>query len=226
MRTATHPTRTSASDRLRVDTVLENARGGRLGITFAPGKRGPGIGCIWNRDLPADLDRLVALGTNVLCVLLPEEEMVQLGIAGEIVEAERRGLAVHHLPIVDGDVPKDLDAFDALVEHVAAHLESGRHIVVHCKGGLGRAGMVAACTLLRVGVFQTVRDAIAEVRRCRSASSIENRWQEDFVAAYAVRLTKEMCERSPSLRGSSHVGGHKWVKTGPAKSQRPRRQRS
>ncbi len=54
--------RTSVTDPLRI-AWLATPRGWRVGLTFAPGKRGPSTeGARWERDLDADLDVLVADG--------------------------------------------------------------------------------------------------------------------------------------------------------------------
>ena len=55
--------RTSATDPIQVAwlPVDVGARGGRLGLTFAPGKHAPStLGRPWARDLAADLDRMCA----------------------------------------------------------------------------------------------------------------------------------------------------------------------
>jgi cyclin-dependent kinase inhibitor 3 len=55
---------------------------------------------------------------------------------------------------------------------------------VHCKGGVGRAGLVAACVLLATEAQSTAADAIAEVRRRRCKTAVETTRQEEFVAKY------------------------------------------
>ncbi|WP_245286767.1 hypothetical protein [Bradyrhizobium sp. ARR65] len=48
-------------------------------------------------------------------------------------------------------------------------LRRGDDIVVHCKGGLGRAGMIAARLLVELGM--TPEEAIKEVRRVPKGAS-------------------------------------------------------
>jgi len=50
-------------------------------------------------------------------------------------------------------------------------------------GGLGRTGLIAACTLVTLG--RTAAEAIAEVRAARGPRCVENRDQERFVEMYA-----------------------------------------
>ena len=61
---------------------------------------------------------------------------------------------------------------------------SGRALV-HCKGGLGRAGMVA--TKMLIDYDSSAKEAIAEVRRARSPNVIETREQERNFAKLAER---------------------------------------
>lgn len=69
------------------------------------------------------------------------------------VEVEARGMEWHHLPIIDADIPRE--PFDAAWPQVGpvlrAHLAAGHRIVLHCLGGLGRTGTIAARLLIEMG---------------------------------------------------------------------------
>ncbi len=159
-----------------VATDLER---GRLGITFAPGKKtSSSFGGDWDRDLDSDLDRLAGrYGVDVLVSLVEARELVDLGIPDLVAAAEGRGIAVLRLPIPDGGTA-DAGPARQIVQAAASLARSGRHVVFHCRGGLGRAGTLAACTLVHLGA--TPDEAIAEVRRARPGA-IENPAQERFV---------------------------------------------
>ncbi len=53
------------------------------------------------------------------------------------------------LPIVDGTVPRSLDAMAEILDVIDAHLRDGRLVYVHCLGGIGRTGTVVGCWLAR-----------------------------------------------------------------------------
>ena len=74
------------------------------------------------------------------------------------------------------------------VNQIRARLSIGEHIVVHCRGGLGRAGTVAACILVSDGMEATA--AIKLVRTSRPGD-IETRGQEAFVRGFAGWLDRE-----------------------------------
>ena len=157
---------------------------GRLGLTFAPGKKAPGSnGDHWERDLGADLDRLVLVhGAQVLVPLIEDHELRSLGIEPLVAEAERRGLVVDRLSIRDGGLPGRRAATD-LVARISAHLDAGRTVVVHCRGGFGRAGTIGGCTLVSRGVAPEA--ALAALREARGPRCPENAQQVGFIRGFA-----------------------------------------
>jgi len=58
------------------------------------------------------------------------------------------------------------------------------NVVLHCLGGLGRSGMVAACALVDAGLAPD--DAIRLVREHRSPRAVETRTQEEFVHRFRM----------------------------------------
>ena len=178
--------KTSASDPIRVDFVPVSALGlpGRIGMTFAPGKKAPGIGGSWDRDLVADLDRLRDVyRTSMLVSLVEDDELRHLGITALADGCAALGMQLVRFPIVDGDVPRSLADFDALVERIVATAREGGNVVVHCRGGLGRTGLVAAACLVACG--HAPAEAVRLVRRSRPGT-VETGEQERFVEEYAA----------------------------------------
>ena len=157
---------------------------GRLGLTFAPGKKARALnGDRWERDLGADLDRLVQIhGAQVLVPLIEDHELRSLGIDLLVAEAERRGLVVDRLQIRDGGLPERRAAGD-LVARIGVHLNAGRTVVVHCRGGLGRAGTIGGCTLVSRGVAPEM--ALAALRAARGPGCPENSQQVGFITSFA-----------------------------------------
>ncbi len=179
--------RTSETDPIQVAGIVSDlgGRGGRIGVTFAPGKHAPStLGRPWHRDLAADLDRLrEGHGVDALVSLVTDEELRWMRIPDLVPEAESRGIAVLRLSVPDGGTP-DRAAASKVVQAAVSLARSGRHVVFHCRGGLGRAGTMAACALVELGT--PAEAAIAQVRRARPGA-IENRQQEDFVRRFGRR---------------------------------------
>ena len=72
-----------------------------------------------------------------------------------------------------------------LVAEIIKRCQSGERVVIHCNGGLGRAGTMAACVRIALGLDGGAAEAIAMVRKLRSPRAIETREQEDFVERFA-----------------------------------------
>ena len=75
-------------------------------------------------------------------------------------------------------------------------------MLVHCKGGQGRAGTIAARLLIDCG--WTPADALAVVRATREGA-VENRMQENFVSAL-VPLPEAVPSPSPAVIKDRAVG--------------------
>lgn len=188
-----HQAKTSKSHPIRVDFLPPEALEppGRLGLTFAPGKKADETDSRWERDLEADLRRLrEEYHTEVLVSLLERKEYSELGIPELFRKAGEMGMEVLRLPIPEYGVPIDPEAenYGPLIEDVAKRLEEGQTVVIHCRGGLGRSGMVAASVLVALG--RPAGEAIQIVREARKGA-VETPDQEDRVRWFEMELQAE-----------------------------------
>lgn len=177
-----------SADRLRVDWVPTALWPGRLGLTFAPGKQGPSVyqpGVTHVRDLQTDLQTLVCEGAHVVAPLIEPFEYGVLDIEAYPEVAAACGLTVAAFPIPDGCAPGDPESFAVYLEGLLEQLLNGQVVVVHCRGGLGRAGLVAACLLVQMGLDADA--AIRLVRQTRSPHAIETAEQEAFIHRFGGR---------------------------------------
>jgi len=174
--------RTSVSHPLQIATVVSGVSGlGRVGVTFCPGKYDPyGMTGPWNRDLARDLDMIRNWGAAAVVTLLEPEELTLLRVERLGEEVSRRNMLWFHLPIVDTKIPDDDFEREWAVagEKLRSILRSGSDVVVHCRGGLGRAGTIAARLLIELG--SEPETAMASVRAVRPGA-IENDEQEMYV---------------------------------------------
>jgi predicted protein tyrosine phosphatase len=169
---------------IRVDFVAPESHGlpGRLGLTIAPGKWRPGLDPGSDTILRDDLLRLRdAYGARLLVTLLEEFEMTRLAIPELLPTARKLGLATLWFPVPDVTAPADLDATVVVVDRIVASLSAGETVVVHCRGGLGRSGTIAACCLVARG--RGPAEAIRSVREVRPGA-VEAREQEAFVKRF------------------------------------------
>ena len=186
--------RTSESHPIRVDFIESDtlSLSGRIGMTIAPGMKASSAAGRWDRDLQSDLDRLRRhYGTEVLVSLMEPEELEAYGIPDLIEVAREAGIEVLHFPITDVRTPRKSESkeYAKLVSRIVELLGEGKAVVVHCRGGLGRTGTVAASVLVALGY--PARDAIGEVRKARSERAVETRDQERYVE----RFEKEWRDR-------------------------------
>lgn len=170
------------NDTLRIAEIAWPSGHGMIGVTFAPGKTQSGaLSGSHARDLAADLDVIAAWNAAAVVTLLEPFELEALRIPTLGEEVRRRFMEWHHHPIVDGDVPDA--AFEAawpdLSSRLRRLLDLGGRVLVHCKGGLGRAGSVAARLLVEAGV---PADAAIETVRAARPGAIETLPQERWVA--------------------------------------------
>lgn len=173
---------------LRIDWLpdehLADGRAGRLGLTVLPGKHGPSLrypGRVYRRVLADDLATLGAAGVRRLLLLVEDRELERWGDVEIVEHAAEQGITVERRPIPDGDPPATLAAMDAIAAWLDAARERG-NAAVACMGGVGRAGTIAACALVRAG--HPAHEAIGIVRRTRHPTAVETSAQERFVAAY------------------------------------------
>lgn len=178
--------RTSTTDPLRIATI-DVPNGGAIGITFAPGKRQLNAlsGGTWARNLEADLSAISAWGANTLVTLLEPQELAALAIPELATRAAAVGLEWYGLPITDGAAPNDrfLGPWLTLCPQFTRALQAGQRVVVHCKGGLGRAGTVACLLMHDLRLAKSVDQAVAMVRAVRPGA-IETPEQETFLKAW------------------------------------------
>ena len=181
--------RTSVTHPIGVNWVEQNIGegAGALGITFAPGKKARSMfGKPWNRDLTLDLDRLKAFHrVDALVSLIEDFELEKLSIPTLVSNCNQRRISIFRSPIVDGSVPS-MEQAQSIAQHAATLSRAGQRVVFHCKGGLGRAGTLCACTLVLLG--HNPHDAIEQTRKHRPGA-IENLRQEQFVHTFARRLS-------------------------------------
>lgn len=173
--------KTSLSHPLQIATVNVGPGMGRIGITFCPGKvQNSAYSGPWSRNLDCDLDIIRDWGAVAVVTLVEDHELVALQVTAMQSSVESRHMTWYHLPITDVSVPdmRFHEAWPRVGAQLRHRLHNGFDILVHCKGGLGRAGMVAATLLVEIGL--TPSKAMDLVRAVRPGA-IETLEQENFV---------------------------------------------
>ena len=111
-----------------------------------------------------------ARGIDTIVSMLPPDEASELGLGNEDALCASQDLAFVNYPIVD----------------LTARIRAGEAVAVHCRAGIGRSGMVTACTLIALG--DDTGDAVRMVSKARGVSIPDTVTQADFIAGFATSL--------------------------------------
>lgn len=139
---------------------------GAIGVARLPGMGG---------DLAGDLAAIGRFAPGLVVSMTEADEMRALG-AGALPEA-LRALRIDwaHFPIVDFGTPPAGSDWSALAARCHAQLDAGARVLLHCRGGKGRSGMVALRLMVERGEAPVA--ALARLRAARPGA-VETRAQE------------------------------------------------
>jgi protein-tyrosine phosphatase len=118
---------------------------------------------------------------------MEDHEFDILGVRQLPFKAMEKGMLWFHLPIRDVSIPdfRFHDRWSGIGLRLMNTLIEGGRVVVHCRGGLGRSGMIAALLLIEAGVGS--KEAVNLVRKARPGA-IETVQQEAYVRGYRPML--------------------------------------
>lgn len=116
-------------------------------------------------QLRADLAQVKAFGAEMVLTLVEPEEREALGCADLPQAVQDLGMAWRQFPIVDFGVPDDDADWAALSSELRAILARGGRLMVHCRGGCGRTGMIALRLMVDTG--EEPGAALARLRAVR-----------------------------------------------------------
>jgi protein-tyrosine phosphatase len=149
---------------------------------------GPYPGAPSEAESRAKLTALLDLGVRRVIDLTEEGELAPYApLLAELAAA--RGVEVAHvrMPIRDVDVPTVAE-MRAILAELRAAADAGEIAYLHCWGGVGRTGTVAACLLIEDGCApEAVMDELRRLRRGtarRERISPETPEQRGFVTRW------------------------------------------
>lgn len=119
---------------------------------------------------------------SVLC-LLEDTESTKLGLANEQSACCAANILYHRFPIPDFGTPR-IEKLHLLISRLADDLKAGQNIAVHCRGGIGRTGLVCCCLLVASGM--DADSGIDLVSTKRGCSVPETAAQTDMIRHFAL----------------------------------------
>lgn len=123
---------------------------------------------------------------TVLSLLTPNEES-DLDLVAESRTAVDAGLKFRSLPIPDRQVPSSPSQVAPVLDELDSDLSAGDNVVVHCRQGVGRAGMIAACLLVLRGADPA--SAVDSVGQARGTAVPETLEQRHWIDLFASNLS-------------------------------------
>jgi len=129
------------------ELTLNPVTSATAGLLFTPCPGTKGV------DIRQSLQQLKDAGAKALITLTPDEEMAQLQVRDIPTICKELDLLWFFCPIADDHAPghdfaKGWQQASPMVQQL---LRQGHKVAIHCKGGSGRTGLVAAKILLEAG---------------------------------------------------------------------------
>ena len=135
----------------------------------------------------AHLAFLFDQGIHLVISLTPDDERESLGVSDMPTRIQNAGIDWIEAPVVNFGTPDQdqMTAFTNMITEASGRLADGGNVLIHCRGGTGRAGKAAAIILM--GGDMDADLAITTLREHR-AGCVQTQDQEDFVRAYDGHL--------------------------------------
>jgi protein-tyrosine phosphatase len=124
-------------------------------------------------------------GLDTVVSLLEPAEVTELELRAEPAICTSHGIDFRSFPIPDRGVPSSAAAFDSFLAPLVTRLREGASVGVHCRAGIGRAGLTTACILIRAGIpYPLVFPAISRARRVKAPDTEQQEiWVQEFSVA-------------------------------------------
>lgn len=129
-------------------------------------------------------------GTDTLVSLMEGHEYRYFGISALYKGDEVEGIKILRFAIRVMDVPEEAEVedYESAILKIVEHLEAGKNVVVHCRGGLGQTGTAAACVL--VALVHSAKEVLDTIRET-SRGTIQTNEQERFVYLFEETSQQE-----------------------------------
>jgi protein-tyrosine phosphatase len=131
--------------------------------------------------LEVDVTEWRASGVDVVVSLLEQEEVSELGLQRESELCQTKGIEFVSFPIPDRGVPDVRQAL-GLARSIADGIAGGRSIAIHCRAGIGRSSVIAACAMICSGI--EAGEALTLIRQARGVIVPDTDEQRDWVMAF------------------------------------------
>ncbi|MES2205438.1 MAG: protein-tyrosine phosphatase family protein [Pseudomonadota bacterium] len=104
-----------------------------------------------SNEMSKEFEAIAATGIKCIVSLLETQEALELGLKDEALLCAQHKIDFLSHPIPDFGLPDSVSSFSEVTRLLYQTISNGIHTVIHCRGGIGRSGLVAAGVLLHAG---------------------------------------------------------------------------
>jgi len=126
-------------------------------------------------------------GFNIIVSLLTPPEIEELDLGLEEESSQAQDIEFISFPIPDRDVPASREDITALAHKLETALTSCKSVGVHCRQGIGRSSLLAACVLVASG--ENSAGAFERITKARGRPVPDTVEQREWVKTLAPELS-------------------------------------
>ena len=147
-----------------------------LGISRLPGLQG---------NFLADIKKIFNWKPAAIISLTEQKEIEDLGVSDFISFVEKEKIPLLHFPIKDfGIVDQEQEIlWEPISTTIHQKINDGDRILVHCRGGCGRTGMIVLRIMVEFG--EDPDEALERLRKVRPCA-VETKAQENWARMLSV----------------------------------------
>jgi hypothetical protein len=127
-----------------------------------------------------------AAGIDVMVSALTDDETREFELAQENDVSGEKGLEYLVFPIPDRGVPTSFEKMEVFARKLDIYLSQAKNVAIHCRQGIGRSSLLAACTLIVAGINPA--QAFERIQIARGCSVPDTPEQRDWVVKFAKKL--------------------------------------
>lgn len=124
---------------------------------------------------------------TVVSALVPEETQ-ELELSNEAALCKIHGINFISFPVEDREVPLSMSRTRELAETLDNALDAGKSVGIHCRQGIGRSSLLAACVLLLENVEPA--KAFESICQARGGPVPDTLEQKEWVSRFAKEQSK------------------------------------
>lgn len=142
--------------------VLDLPDQGCLIFTPCPGTKGVG--------LETSVSELHQAGADAIVTMMTDEELAKFEVDSLPDVVRQSGMTWFHFPVEDDAAPGEVfeQSWQARKPEVLALIEQGKCVAIHCRGGSGRTGFMAAVIMRELGMDEVQATSLVKGLRPNS----------------------------------------------------------